>query len=582
MRFLKVAVLTLAILLTVSAFVMPVSAAPNNGGTTGYYGGILTYRISSRGTASITKCNGAASGAVEIPAEIDGVPVTSIADYAFQHCKSITSVYIPEGITGIGYSAFYGCTSLETVNIPSTVEKIEYAAFYKCSALKSADIADLAAWCNTSLDGEYATPAHILGTLTVNGQPVTSITVRDYVPKISDYAFYGCKTLTSVTLPEALEEIGECAFYGCDGLASISVPDGVSVIGEGAFSDCDGLKELNIAAGNQKYSNKDGNLIELDTKTLIRGVDSGIIPTDGSVVRLGSYAFSGCSMISASVPDCIVAIGASTYKDCKQLTTATVPSSVDVIRAGVFSGCEKLTSVTLPDTINLIGVSAFRDCTGLENIDLPASLGEIKDYAFANCVKLKSVTIPQAVKGIGGGVFDGCKSLSTIAVEKGNTRYGCDQNCLIDYKNGTLLRGTYKGTVPTDGSVKKIGYYAFSGCDNLTAVVIPDGVSEIGINAFLDCDNLKTVYCGSDEATFKKVKKLEGNDVLKSAEMLYNNTDIPVANGDSDGNGSNGGLLGGGDGDGTDNWLWLGMGAGAVLIIAVAIVLVLKSRKKRS
>ena len=80
----------------------------------------------------------------------------------------------------------------------------------------------------------------------------------------------------------------------------------------------------------------------------------------------------------------------------------------------------------------------------------------------------------------------------------------------------------------------------------------------------------------------KKVKKLEGNDVLKSAEMLYNNTDIPVANGDSDGNGSNGGLLGGGDGDGTDNWLWLGMGAGAVLIIAVAIVLVLKSRKKRS
>ncbi|MBO5913282.1 MAG: leucine-rich repeat domain-containing protein [Clostridia bacterium] len=499
-----------------------------NSGSTGIIGGVLTYRISRWGSASITKCNASASGSIEIPADIDGTPVTEIGDYAFQHCKDITSVTIPEGVTNIGYSAFYGCLALESVNIPSSVENIEYAAFYNCKALKNATIADIGAWCNTSLDGEYANPAHITGFLMHNGEKLTTLTVPSYIAKISGYAFYGCKDITSVIIPESVSEIGECAFYGCKGLTSITVPKSVSEIGEGAFSACDNLSELIIANGNAKYSNEGGNLIELTSKTLIRGVDSGVIPTDGSVTRLGGYAFSGRNMTEVNVPECIVAVGSSAFKDCKKLTTVTFPKTVDVVRSGVFMGCESLTTVNLHEGITFVGVSAFRNCKSLESIKLPSAVKEIKDFAFANCTALKSFTLPKSTKEIGEGVFDGCKSLETIAVEVGNTKYGNNQNCLIDYSNGTLVRGTYQGTVPTDGSVKKIGYYAFSGCTDMETVIIPQGVSEIGINAFDGCDNLKKVYYGSDAAAWEKSRVLDGNDALENVEVLYNNTDMPV------------------------------------------------------
>ena len=64
-----------------------------------------------------------------IPSKIDGYTVTSIGDYAFSDCSSLTSVTIPDSVTSIGYSAFDGCSSLKSVTIPKSVTEMGGYAF---------------------------------------------------------------------------------------------------------------------------------------------------------------------------------------------------------------------------------------------------------------------------------------------------------------------------------------------------------------------------------------------------------------------------------------------------------------------
>ena len=81
------------------------------------------------------------SGRIVIPESITFeksiYSVTSIGDYAFWLCGSLTSVTIPNSVTSIGGSAFYDCSSLTSVTIPNSVTSIGDLAFVNCSSLQS-------------------------------------------------------------------------------------------------------------------------------------------------------------------------------------------------------------------------------------------------------------------------------------------------------------------------------------------------------------------------------------------------------------------------------------------------------------
>ena len=50
--------------------------------------------------------------------------VTSIGEYAFAHCKSLTNIVIPNSVTSIDERAFWCCRSLTSVVIPDSVTEI--------------------------------------------------------------------------------------------------------------------------------------------------------------------------------------------------------------------------------------------------------------------------------------------------------------------------------------------------------------------------------------------------------------------------------------------------------------------------
>ena len=109
--------------------------------------------------------------------------VTSIGDYTFDGCSSLTSVTIGDSVTSIGEGAFALCSSLTSVTIPDSVTTIGNFAFYKCTSL-------------------------------------TSVTIGDSVTSIGYYVFYDCSSLTSVyckaTIPPAVT-LGSYGYWGALG-----------------------------------------------------------------------------------------------------------------------------------------------------------------------------------------------------------------------------------------------------------------------------------------------------------------------------------------------------------------------------
>ena len=119
-------------------FSLPASTVLRSNGRTGMFGA-LNYEIAD-GLVTITDCDGAVEGDLEIPAEIAGLPATSIGKGAFVNCSRLTSVTIPDGVISIEDWAFHRCSSLASVTIPDSVTTIGDFAFANCFGLKSVTI----------------------------------------------------------------------------------------------------------------------------------------------------------------------------------------------------------------------------------------------------------------------------------------------------------------------------------------------------------------------------------------------------------------------------------------------------------
>ena len=92
---------------------------------TGNYTAQAGYPFDYTATAGVVTITGysCSGGAVTIPPTINGLPVTSIGQYAFASCSNLTSITIPATVTAIGSHVFYHCGNLTGVyfygNAPS-------------------------------------------------------------------------------------------------------------------------------------------------------------------------------------------------------------------------------------------------------------------------------------------------------------------------------------------------------------------------------------------------------------------------------------------------------------------------------
>ncbi len=202
---------TVSVLLSIFMIVSLFSIVPIEAGAATY--GDWEYRLESNNTCTITNYIGNAT-TVTIPSYIYGKKVAKI-EGAFENCKNLKSVSIPNTINLIGECSFKYCVNLESIVIPSSVKTIGVNAFFNCKSMKKVtigngvtSIGNSAFWCCLNL---------------------TSIAIPSSVTSIDNYAFAGCDGLTSVTISEGVKRIGFYAF-GCKNLKSITVPKSVTTI----------------------------------------------------------------------------------------------------------------------------------------------------------------------------------------------------------------------------------------------------------------------------------------------------------------------------------------------------------------
>lgn len=265
--------------------------------------GLLTYNTVDEdgdGTfdyVKITACDQSVTE-VEIPSEIEGLPVTIIED-AFYGCKNLTSITIPDGVTSIGDWTFGFCSALTSVTIPDSVISIGECAFYECENLTSITFPD-----NVTSLGDLAF---------FYCKNLTSITIPDGVTSIGVNAFGYCTSLTSITIPNSVTSIGNYALEYCTSLTSITIPDSVASIGNGAFYYCDILESITIPEGITSIGDKTFSYCNLTS-----------IEIPNSVISIGNSAFAGTSLVSITIPDSVISIGESAFMWCTDLKNITI------------------------------------------------------------------------------------------------------------------------------------------------------------------------------------------------------------------------------------------------------------------
>lgn len=142
----------------------------------------LSYKIEN-GRASITDCVYTASSII-VPTQIDGYPVTSIANHAFCRKDQLTDIFLPDSITAIGTFAFEECTSLTCIIIPDNVTLIADCTFDGCENL-------------------------------------VNVSIGKNVTKIGTYAFRGCDSLETIVFSNSVVSISERVFDGCASLTDV-------------------------------------------------------------------------------------------------------------------------------------------------------------------------------------------------------------------------------------------------------------------------------------------------------------------------------------------------------------------------
>ena len=175
-------------------------------------------------------CERDAKGKVIIPNGVNRIEAG-----AFEGCKDVTSIQIPESVTEIGDRAFAesGITSL-------SLPQLEWIPFRLCAECKSLKTVDIKAGL-IGIRCKAFEQCEVLQSLGVS-RDIKGLVLPSGFEVIDDSAFRLCLKLETANLPSSVTNINYAAFSQ-SGLKMIYYPK-EAIVGYHAFKGCQGLSKV--------------------------------------------------------------------------------------------------------------------------------------------------------------------------------------------------------------------------------------------------------------------------------------------------------------------------------------------------
>ncbi len=492
--------------------------------------------------------------------------VTSIEDFAFNNCTSLTSIEIPSSVTSIGGGAFNGCTSLTSIEIPSSVTEIKYRAFDGCTSLTSIEIPSSVRSIRQGTF-KYCTS-------------LTSIEIPSSVTSIAYESFNKCTSLTSIKIPSSVTNIQKDAFVGCNDLTIYcksgstahqyaidnNIPyklidrtlESISIKTKPSKTTYIQGESLNLAGGvlTLTYNDNTTETVSMtDSKVTTSGFNSTTTGTKTITVSYGGKSTTFTVTVNAKT------LSSISVKTKPSKTTYIQGESLNLAGGVLTLTYNNNTTETVSMTDSKVTTSGFNSTTaGTKTITVSYGGKTTTFTVTVNAKTLSSISVKTKpskttyIQGenldLAGGVltltyndnttetvnmtdskvttsgFNNTtlgKQTITVSYERKTTTFDINIIQNINYEENedggiTITGGNETEVIIPEEingkSVTEIGDKAFADRDDLISVDIPDSVTKIADSAFEGSDDV-TIICNSGSKAEDFAKEKDMNYILK-------------------------------------------------------------------
>lgn len=412
--------------------------------------------------------------------------IKTVFESAFFSCSGITSVTLEEGVEGIKDNAFRDCVNLSSIILPESAKELGKNILFGCRRIASLTV------FGDRVAGEYFGLQSYSGAYSAVQTPIKTLAFSvEYDEQYSlewteSKDIYGNYPESyKITLKNAFDAQGEA--LGSIILASLShdivYKDFYEISEEGVYDFSLMFTQGTTAEGRTAYSSPFGYTFYIDEHSALEDAlevkahfsQTYYIPSTLKKIILGQGEFVDRE------------IAPFAFMNLTSIQELVLPAGLKSIGEGAFLNCVSLGSMTegesivslpvqLPASLLSIGKQAFKGTQNLLEISYGASvlLENIGANAFENS-GLTSFFVPSTVREIAASAFAG----SSIGI--------------LQFQISAVV---------TDGAGKVqnplyIGATAFSGCNQLMNIIIPDRTVSIAQTAFANNPKLGSVVFGT-------------------------------------------------------------------------------------